>query len=109
MDIMGPEQNIDLPETIVTELDQCSDQQLRDVITYAQQLLKQRHDPTVEIEPRHENEEIVSIEDKEGDTLVIVERKEEPMERVVYHVSYEPDPDGGEGEYHWRYLGPVVE
>lgn len=103
---MASDQDVTLPDIIVDELDQCSDQQLQAIIRYAQQRLRERHDPTREIKPRHENEEIVSMEEKEGYTLVIVVEAK-ATGRTAYHVAYEPDPDGGEGEYHWRYLGPV--
>lgn len=103
---MASDQDVTLPDIIADELDQCSDQQLQAIIRYAQQRLRERHDPTEEIKPRHEDETIVSVEDKAGYTLVIVE-DEESKRQTAYHVAYETDPDSGEGEYHWRYLGPV--
>ena len=103
---MASDQDVTLPDIIVDELEQCSDQQLQAIIQYAQRCLRERHNPTQEIEPRHETEEIVSMEEKEGYTLVIVEETESNR-RIAYHVVYEPSTDGEEGEYHWRYLGPV--
>lgn len=104
---MDPNREVNLPERIVAELDRCSDEQLKQVVRYAQRRLERRHDPSTEIEPRHENEEIVSIEEKDGYTLVVVEEEDGFDERISYHVRYEPDPDGEGGRYHWRYLGPV--
>lgn len=104
---MDPDRDVDLPESIVTELDRCSDDQLRDVIRYAQKRLERHHDPSTEIEPRHENEEIVSVEEKDGYMLVVVDEDDEFDELISYHVTYEPHPTDERGEYHWRYLGPV--
>ena len=103
---MASDQNENLPGIIVKELEQCSDHQLQAIIQSAQRRLKERHGPTTEIEPRHENETIVSIEKKDGYTLVIVEQAES-NDQIAYHVTHESDPASGEREYHWRYLGPV--
>lgn len=95
-----------LPGIIVNELEQCSDHQLEAIIRSAQRRLKERHGPTKEIEPRHDNETIVSIDEKDGYTVVIVE--ETTSERqTAYHVAHAFDPESGERVYHWRYLGPV--
>lgn len=105
---MASDRDVTLPDIIVDELEQCSDRQLQAIIQYAQRRLRERHDPTEEIKPRNERETIVSVEEKEGYTLVIVEDKES-KERAAYHVAYEIHPDSGEGAYHWRYLGPVAQ
>lgn len=103
---MAADQNVNLPEIIVNELEQCSDQQLQAIIGYAQLRLQERHGPTNEIEPRHGNETIISLDEKDGYTVVIVEEARSKRQ-IAYHVTYEPGSDAEEGEYHWRYLGPV--
>lgn len=103
---MAADQNVNLPEIIVNELEQCSDQQLQAIIEYAQLRLQERHGPTNEIEPRHDNETIVSLDEKGGYTVVIVEDTRS-NKQIAYHVAHEPDSDGEGREYHWRYLGPV--
>lgn len=106
---MVPDQTPELPDSLVEKLDRCSDEQLQEVVKYAQRQLKRRHAPTREIEPRHEHEEIVSVEDRGGYFFVVVEEDSTPEGPIAYHVSYEPDPDGVDGRYHWRFLGPVTE
>lgn len=94
------------PETVISELEECTDQQLRETITYARHLLKERRAASSKIEPRDENEEIVSVEEQDGHYMVVVDDAARPGEHMLYRVSYEPKPDG-EGNYHWEYLGPV--
>lgn len=103
---MAADRNVNLPEIIVNELEQCSEQQLQAIIGYAQLRLQERHGPTDEIEPRHDDETIVSVDEKDGYTVVIVEDTR-TNKRIAYHVTQEPGPDDEGREYHWRYLGPV--
>lgn len=105
---MADPENVDIPETVITELDDCTDKQLREIITYARHLLKERRTRSSEIEPRDEHEEIVSIEKKDGHSLVVINDERRPDVHVLYRVSYETKPDG-EGVYNWEYLGPVNE
>jgi hypothetical protein len=105
---MASNQDDNLPKIIVNELEQCSDQQLEAIIQSAQKRLKDRHDPTTEIAPRHNNETIISQDKKDDYTLVIVEQTMSEIQ-TAYHVTHASDPDSGERAYHWRYLGPVNE
>jgi hypothetical protein len=103
---MAADPNVTLPDIVVNELEQCSDQQLEAIIRYAQQRLEERHGSTTEIAPRHDNETIISQEEKDDYTLVIVEQTMSETQ-TAYHVTHAFDPDSGERAYHWRYLGPV--
>jgi hypothetical protein len=103
---MAADPSSNLPEIIVNEIEQCSNQQLEAIIRYAQLRLQERHGPTKEIEPRHDNETIVSLNKKKGYTIVIVEQAES-QKQTAYHVTHALSPDSGEREYHWQYLGPV--
>lgn len=84
---MTADQNVSLPEIIANELEQCSDQQLQSIIEYVQPRLEERHDPITEIEPRHENETIVSLDEKDGYSIVIVEETQSKRQ-TAYHVTY---------------------
>lgn len=98
-----------LPESIASELEQCSEGQLHSIIDRAQELLHQRHDPTSELEARH-GEEIIRVDDEGEYTLVVVERTEEPDQGpFIYRVTYEPDVEGGQGRFRWWYLGRVAD
>lgn len=101
----------DLPELLITELEQSSDEQLRTIIHYAQDLLRQRKGKTQEIEPR-EGEEIIRKDDHGSYTLVIVKNTQPPKSDqglFAYRVQYEYGPENEEGRYRWHYLGPVEE
>lgn len=103
---MAADPNVTLPDIVVNELEQCSDQQLEAIIRYAQQRLEERHGPTTEIAPRHDNETIISQEEKDDYTLVIVEQTMSETQ-TAYLITHAFDPDSGERAYQWRYLGPV--
>lgn len=106
-DIDPPE---DLPEGLSAVLEDCDDSQLRDVINHAQRLLRDHPSLTEAIEAR-QGEEIVRTEDHGAYTIVIVERPNEADEArgpFAYRVQWEPDIDGGEGQYKWHYLGRVL-
>ncbi|WP_415380432.1 hypothetical protein [Halosimplex sp. TS25] len=99
----------DVPEEIATALQASSDSQLRDIIHYAQRLLRDLPPVTDAIKSR-EGEELVRTEDHGAYTLVVVERSDEAGEgngRFAYHVRWEPDFDDGAGKYRWHYLGRV--
>lgn len=103
---MASNQDGNLPKIIVNELERCSDQQLEAIIQSAQHRLKERHGSTTEIAPRHDNETIISREEKGDYTLVIVEQTMSEIQ-TAYHVTQASDPESEERAYHWRYLGPV--
>ena len=96
-----------IPDDVVRALEASSDHQLRKVIHYAQQLVREHASRTAEIEPR-EGEVIVRVDDKGAYTIVVVERPEESGEArgpFVYRVEWEPAFGEGEGHYRWHYLG----
>lgn len=103
------ERSDELREPIASELEQCSDGQLHAIIDRAQELLHRRHDPTAELDARP-GEEILRVDDEGDYTIVVVERQEE-SERgpYLYRVTYEPDVEGGQGQFRWWYLGRVAE
>lgn len=110
--IMTPTRT-DTPESIPSEvadtLRGCSDDQLRGIIHYAQQLLREHPGLTDAIEARAA-EDILRKEDHGSYTLVVVERPDETGEArgpFAYRVKWEPDVDGEAGKYRWHYLGKV--
>jgi len=96
-----------VPEAVYHALEEGTDEQLRVIIDYAQTLLDER--PTTSIEPR-DGEEIVRKEDHGYYTIVVIERSgesDDSSSRFAYRVTWEPAIEGGQGEYHWYYLGRV--
>lgn len=105
-DIDPPE---DVPKSIVRGLETSSDRQLREIIHFAQRLLRGPSSLTDTIEAR-EGEEIVRIDDHGGYKHVVVERTEASGESrgpFAYRVQWEPEIDGDGGQYRWHYLGRV--
>lgn len=99
----------DVPEDVVDALEGLSDQELREVIHYAQQLLREHPSLTDAIESRA-GEELVRVEDHGAYTIAVVERPDETGEArgpFAYRVEWEPEFDGGDGKYEWHYLGKV--
>ncbi|GGM51193.1 hypothetical protein [Haloarcula argentinensis] len=107
--------DIDPPDDIPTEvlqiLEESEDPQLREIIHYAQQLLRDHPSLTEAVEAR-EGEDLVRINDHGAYTTVIVERPDETGEArgpFSYRVKWEPNIDDDGGSYKWHYLGRVVE
>ena len=99
----------DLPERIADALEESSDSQLREIIHYAQQLLREHPPVTDEIESR-EGKKLVRVEDHDAYRVVVVENPDETGEArgpFAYRVSWEPGIDDEEGQYRWHYLGRV--
>lgn len=97
----------DVPEDLTTALDACSDSQLREVIDYAQRRLGDRPPLTDALEPR-DGERLLRTVDHEGYTIAVVERPGSVAAGpFAYRVKWEPDVDGGDGQYRWHYLGRV--
>jgi len=99
----------DVPEGVTAALEGSSDSQLREIIHYAQQLLRD-HPPLTDAIEAREGEELVRMEDHGAYTVVIVERPDETGEArgpFAYRVKWEPDIDDGDGQYKWHYLGKV--
>lgn len=99
----------DIPDDVITALEDSSDQQLREIIEYAQRLLKDHPSLTDEIESR-ESEELVRMEDHGEYTIVIVERPEETGAArgpFAYRVKWETNRDDEASKYKWHYLGKV--
>ena len=96
------------PEEVVTGLEECSDNQLREIIHYAQRLLSQ-HPPLTDSIDSRVGEELVRIEDHDTYKIVIVEHPNESSEtsnQFAYRVTWEPTISE-EGQYRWHYLGRV--
>ncbi len=99
----------DVPEAVVTALETSSDDQLREIIHYAQRQLRDRPALTDAIEAR-EGEELVRVEDHGGYSVVVMERPDETGEArgpFAYRVKWEPGLDDETGQYRWHYLGRV--
>lgn len=98
----------DIPETVAEALESSSDDQLREVIHYAQRLLGEHPPLTDEIESR-EGEELVRMEDHDSYKYVVMERSDgsdDDGETYAYRVKWETGIDD-EGKYRWHYLGKV--
>lgn len=105
--------NTDPPDTIPTvvaeTLQGLSDQELREVIHYAQQLFRD-HPPLTDVIKSRMGEELVRVEDHDEYVIVVVKRPDETGEArgpFAYRVRWVPDIEGGEGKYQWHYLGKV--
>ena len=98
-----------VPEELIAVLRSSSDPQLREIIDYAQQRLRERPPITDAVESRH-GEELVRVDDHGGYTVAIVERPDEtgePHGPDAYRVKWEPRIDDEGGRYRWHYLGRV--
>lgn len=103
-----------VPEPLAEELASLDDAALRSAVSYGQALLADRSEPTAGVEAAP-GEEIVSIDDRGGYTLVA---KRQPCADgcdgcphgpYLYRVRAEP-PTGDETRtLHWSFLGRVVE
>jgi len=96
-------------DEVIVALEDCSDTQLREIIHYAQQLLREHPSLTDAIESRGD-EELVYTEDHGAYTIAVVERPNETgwaRGPFVYRVNWEPARDGWDGQYRWHYLGKV--
>jgi len=101
----------DIPAEVTAVLRDSNDSQLRDIIEYAQQLLRARPPLTDTIEPRA-GEEVVRMEDHGAYTLVVVEHPAETGDArgpFAYMVRWEPGADTENGKYRWHYLGKVYD
>lgn len=105
--------NTDPPEHISSEVvsafKESTDDQLREIIHYAQQLLQEHPSITDAIQSR-EGEELVRMEDHGDYTIVIVERPDATGEArgpFAYRVRWESGREDMEGKYRWHYLGKV--
>ena len=99
----------DVPEELIGVLTNSADSQLREIVSYAQQLLREHPSITDAVESRR-GEELVRVEDHDAYTIAIVARPDEPGEArgpFAYRVKWEPGIDDGEGRYRWHYLGKV--
>jgi hypothetical protein len=105
----NPEPSEKVPAMVATALEESSDNQLREIIHYAQALLREQPPLTDEIESR-EGEELVRIEDHGAYTIVVVRRPEATGEArgpFAYRVKWEDFPGNEDGKYRWHYLGRV--
>ena len=101
----------DVPEELIGVLTDSADSQLREIISYAQQLLREHPPITDAVESRH-GEELVRVEDHDAYTIAIVARPDEPDEArgpFAYRVKWEPGIDDERGRYRWHYLGKVFD
>ena len=101
----------DVPEELIGVLTDSADSQLREIISYAQQLLRE-HPPITDAVESRRGEELVRVEDHDAYTIAIVARPDEPGEArgpFAYRVKWEPGIDDGEGRYRWHYLGKVFD
>ena len=98
-----------VPEELIAVLQNSADSQLREIINYAQQLLREHPSITDAVESRH-GEELVRVKDHGVYTIAIVVHPDEPDEArgpFAYRVRWEPNIDDEGGRYTWHYLGKV--
>ncbi|KDS92314.1 hypothetical protein FK85_00065 [Halorubrum saccharovorum] len=96
-------------DDVIAALEDCSDTQLREIIHYAQRLLRDHPSLTDAIESRGD-EELVYTEDHGAYTIAVVERPTETgwtRGPFAYRVNWEPTKDDGDGQYRWHYLGKL--
>lgn len=101
----------DLPEQLVSDLDQLNADELRKTIIHAQELLQfhEGTDPPIEPSP---GEDIIRVTEHEGYTEVVKwvpcgeDCSDCPHGPYLYHVTQEHYPDGKE-EPHWIFIGAV--
>ena len=99
----------DVSEEVTTVLENSTDDQLREAINYAQQLLREHPLITDAVESRC-GEELVCVKDHGAYTVATVVRPGETGEArgpFAYRVKCEPNIDDEGGRYKWHYLGKV--
>ncbi|MFW6435348.1 MAG: hypothetical protein ACOCY1_03110 [Halovenus sp.] len=104
-----------LPDRLVSDLRELSDEELRMAIIHAQELLQAHGEHPSGIEPGPGEDIIrVSEHEEEGYTEVVktvncVEGCDNcPHGPYLYHVTEEPRPEG-ETKTHWSFIGKVEE
>ncbi|MDS0282694.1 hypothetical protein [Haloarcula onubensis] len=107
-----PTPPVDLPDEIVSVLQDASVHDLRETVLYAQELLRHQHVPPQEIEPLP-GEEIVEVTEHD-DHLTVVKRQpcsegcaDCPHGPYVYEVTREHRPSG-ETHLHWAFIGRKI-
>lgn len=101
----------DLSEGLITAIEDRSDRELRVIIDYAQQLLRE-HPPITDVIESRPGEQLVRVEDHGAYTIAVVGRPDETGEACdpfAYRVRWEPLIDDEGGRYKWHYLGKVNE
>ncbi|MDV7350618.1 hypothetical protein R3751_12630 [Halorubrum distributum] len=99
----------DIADEVLAALEASDDTQLREIIHYAQRLLREQPALTDAIESRAE-EELLHTEDHGDYTIAVVERPNETGSArgpFAYRVAWDPARDDGNGQYRWHYLGRV--
>jgi hypothetical protein len=109
----GPTPPEGLPDEIVADLQQLTDEELRKTITHAQELLQSHGERSSGIEPAP-NEDIIRATEHDGYTEVVKmipcgEKCDDcPHGPYLYHVTEESRPEGGT-KTHWSFIGKVDE
>ena len=109
----GPTPPDGLPDRLVADLQELTDEELRMAIIHAQELLQSHGKRPTGIEPGP-GEDIVRVKEHEGYTEVVktttcVEGCDDcPHGPYLYHVEEEPRPEGGT-KTHWKFMGKVNE
>jgi len=100
-----------LPEELINVLQNSADSQLREVINYGQQLLRERPPITEEAKSRS-GEELVRVMDRGPYTIAMVVRSgrlDKARGPFAYRVKWEPNIQDEGGQYKWHYLGKVYD
>lgn len=100
-----------LPAEVIDALADCSPEELRKAIVYAQELLHFNGEEELPINPEA-NDDILRVIEHEGHTEVVKQYRcadgcdDCPHGPYLYRVKEVPQPDGSDN-VHWSLLGPV--
>ncbi|WP_435320674.1 hypothetical protein [Haloarchaeobius sp. TZWSO28] len=102
-----PDPPVDLPDDLVDALQAHADEPhvVRETVLYAQELLNRLHEPSLDIEPRGE-EEILRVTERPGYTEVVKRNHPDSPDAYLYIVTREPHPRG-EDHLRWKVIGRV--
>lgn len=107
----GPTPPEGLPDKLVADLNELTDEQLRKTIIHAKELLQSHEERDSPVEPKP-GDNIIRVTKHEGYTEVVKEFscaegcRACPHGPYLYHVTEEPLPDGGT-RTHWSFIGRV--
>lgn len=107
----GPTSPEGLPEGVAAELARLTDEELRNAIIHAQELLR-AHDETSSPAEPGAGDDLLRSTEHEGYTEVVTQVTcadtcdDCPHGPYLYHVTEEPRPEGGTHE-HWSFIGQV--
>ena len=106
---IGPTPPEGLPDHLISDLAELRPDELRKAIIHAQELLQFHKETEFPIEPEP-GDDILRVTEHDGYTEVVKQVychegcDDCPHGPFLYHVTEEPDPDGGT-RTHWSFIG----